>query len=80
MNSLKNFPVGTEVVTTEGCGMANRRGIVIPWSEVPIRKDGTGIPNLPGHYQRPDKTRVVPLWYRDKDVIFLMFTQYLKKV
>lgn len=72
------FVPGDRVITTEGCGMSNRIGTVIPWSQVPMRKDGSRIPDLVGHYQAPNRNLEVPI--QDSFGIFLMFPQYLKKI
>ena len=73
------FPSGTRIRTTEGCGMANREGVVIQWSEVPFRMDGSGVPDLWGYYNVPDRKHEVPC----KDAygnVFIMFPNYLEKV
>jgi len=46
---------GMKVRIAEGSGIDSGKIVRVAFpSEVPIRRDGTGIPDLTGHYQRVD--------------------------
>lgn len=77
---MKNkFPIGQRVMVTEGAGSwSGLVGVVVPRSFVPMRKDGSGIPAIEGHYDFLKKDEVVIK--TDSGRIFTMFPNYLQKI
>ena len=58
MANKRGLVVGVRVRISEGSGYPeNTCGVVIPRSEVPMRRDGSGIPDLLGAYNPVDWKR-----------------------
>jgi hypothetical protein len=57
---------GMKVRIAEGSGIDSGRLVRVAFpSEVPIRKDGTGIPDITGHYQRVDFRQQAAIKFED---------------
>lgn len=57
---------GMKVRIAEGSGIDSGKVVRVAYpSEVPIRKDGSGIPDLIGHYQRVDFRQQAAIKFED---------------
>lgn len=71
------FPIGTRVRVCFGSGCdSDKTATVIDRREVPMRKDGTGIPDLSGYYSQVDWNKEVALRY-DEGYIRTMYKNRL---
>lgn len=56
----RSYKPGTRVRISEGSGhWSNKKGVIVERRSVPMRRDGSGIPDLTGHYSAVDWSREV---------------------
>lgn len=74
------FRTGMRVKISEGSGwVSGKIGTIVSWSEVAFRPDGSGIPQMLGYYNVPDRNNESPVRL-DSGVLILMFHSRLTLV